>query len=242
MASMSLCLQFHIWHLHNNCADLMRHEDQHQSVGTPEKMQPGAAAGVHSVASPQNPAVFGFKALSTFVCHSSSPFHHCLKVRGRGQKLRVTAWGSNEYKHELMFRNLRLTVFSFVLFNLSCISPLCKLVGLQCKFNFRLFQENAQKRRTYLCYIQDSPATVRGLFLLCNNSCTFPSQSLSVQTTWVVLELKFLGINILKLRNGVKEWGHLTLNVHELIGLDYWAFTVIGFLVSSEEVDQLVSV
>lgn len=145
-----------------------------------------------------------------------------------------------------MFRNLRLTVFSFVLFKLSCISPLCKLVGYKasssCKFNFRIFQDNADKKQTYLCYFQDSPATVRGLFLLCNNSCTFPSQSLSEQTTWVVLELQFLGINILKLRNGVKEWGPLTLNIHEVIGLDHWAFTFMGFLVSSEEVNLLVSI
>lgn len=54
----------------------------------------------------------------------SAPFHHCLKVRGRGQKLHVIPQDTNEQKNELMLRKIRPTVFDFVLFNVSCVSSL----------------------------------------------------------------------------------------------------------------------
>lgn len=75
----NLCLtlftQLHIWHLHNNNADL-RGGGRHWSVGIPGKVRPGLQPheGGRWVASWLRPVVFAWTALSTFASGFLVPF------------------------------------------------------------------------------------------------------------------------------------------------------------------------
>lgn len=71
---------------------------------------------------------------------------------------------------------------------------------------------------------------------MCNKLGISLSLTLNAQTTWVVLELQFLGISILNLWKWDKRVAEqLRLNIHEEIELDHWTFTYIGFPAYSEE-------
>lgn len=112
---LTLFTQSHIWHLHDNNADLMRPGGWGRGSCWESATWPAAPRRwtLSSILAETR----GVWIKGPFNLRFMTPgplFHHCLKVRDKGQKLEVAPQDSNEQKNKLMFRNLRPAVFCFV--------------------------------------------------------------------------------------------------------------------------------
>ena len=100
----TLFTQFHIWHLHNHSADLVRREDQLQSAGSASRAC-SPTNTEHWAASLLRPEVFGLRDLSTFASWFLIPFPSLSQRQGQRSKTQVLVRDTIKQKNKLTFRN-----------------------------------------------------------------------------------------------------------------------------------------